>query len=107
MGAIKRTGSIPTESELIMTAGRVFLISAPMVGSRLTNQISPRFGLAANEVSTAHASYFGIAGIAIKQFLSLFTQDSAAFSQRHAHEGRTIRLKWNNLFCSFTNRCSL
>ena len=49
-----------------MTAGRVFLISAPMVGSRLTNQISLRFGLAANEVSASHAGYFGIVSIAIK-----------------------------------------
>jgi hypothetical protein len=82
-----------------MTAGRVFLISAPMVGSRLTNQISPRFGLAANEISTAHASYFGIAGIAIKQLPSLFTQNSAAFRQLQAHEGGTIRLTRCNLFC--------
>jgi hypothetical protein len=37
-------GSFPTESELITTAGRNFLISAPTVGSELTNQISPRFG---------------------------------------------------------------
>ena len=64
MGAIRRTEVCRQNQELIMTAGRVFFISAPMVGSRFTNQISPRFGLAANEISAAHASYFAIAGVA-------------------------------------------
>jgi hypothetical protein len=68
---------------------------------------APRFGLTANEVSTAHAGCFSIAGIAIKQFSSLFTQYSSAFRQRHAHEGSTIRLMWSALFCSFANRCCL
>ncbi len=44
IGAISLIGSFPTESELMTTAGRTFLISAPTVGSKLTNQISPRFG---------------------------------------------------------------
>ena len=43
MGAISLIGSSPAESELMTTAGRTFLISAPTVGSKLTNQISPRF----------------------------------------------------------------
>ena len=45
MGAISLIGSFPTQSELMTTAGRTFLISAPTVGSKLTNQISPRFGI--------------------------------------------------------------
>ena len=44
IGAISFTGNRPTASELTTTAGRVFLISAPTVGSKLTIQISPRFG---------------------------------------------------------------
>ena len=44
IGAISLIGSFPTQSELMTTAGRTFLISAPTVGSKLTNQISPRFG---------------------------------------------------------------
>ncbi len=37
-------GRRPTASELMTTAGRVFLISAPTVVSKLTSRISPRFG---------------------------------------------------------------
>src|SRR4051794_31808378 len=43
-GATSLIGRRPTESELITTAGRVFLISAPSVGSKQTSQISPRLG---------------------------------------------------------------
>src|SRR2546422_10680603 len=35
------SGRIPTSSSLTITAGRVFLISAPAVGSRFMSQISP------------------------------------------------------------------
>src|SRR5438067_1830790 len=45
MGAINFIGKRPTPSELSTTAGRVSLISDPMVGSRLTSQTSPRLGL--------------------------------------------------------------
>jgi hypothetical protein len=38
-------GRRPTASELTTTAGRVFWISAPTVGSKLTSQISPRCGV--------------------------------------------------------------
>ena len=72
---------MPTESELIITAGRVFFISGPIVGSRLTSQISPRLGLAANEVSTTHTGDFAIAAIAIKEFSRLLAQNPAAFRQ--------------------------
>jgi hypothetical protein len=34
----------PTPSELTTIAGRIFLISAPTVGSKLANQTSPRLG---------------------------------------------------------------
>ena len=44
-GRNKLDGKRPTASELITTAGRVFLISIPMVGSKLMSQISPRFGV--------------------------------------------------------------
>lgn len=47
-------GSRPRESELITIAGRVLRIAAPTVGSKLTRQISPRFGKArsiVNEIS--------------------------------------------------------
>jgi hypothetical protein len=44
MGAINLIGSFPAASELIIIPGRVFLISAPIVGSKLISQISPRRG---------------------------------------------------------------
>ena len=59
MGAINLRGSRPSASELTITAGRVFCISEPTVGSRLTNQMSPRFGeggLVLNEVSTLESA---------------------------------------------------
>ena len=37
------SGSLPNAFEFTITAGLVFLISDPMVGSRLINQISLRF----------------------------------------------------------------
>lgn len=55
MGATNLRGSRPNASELTMTAGRIFCISEPTVGSRLISQISPRLGdgrLVLNEVST-------------------------------------------------------
>lgn len=44
MGAMSFMGKIPTASELIATAGRIFFISAPFDGSKFTNHISPRLG---------------------------------------------------------------
>jgi len=61
MGAINRRGSRPSASELTITAGRFFCISEPTVGSKLTSQISPRFGdggLVLNEVSTLEIASF-------------------------------------------------
>lgn len=40
-GTIIFKGSLPKESSFTIMAGRVFFISAPIVGSRLINQISP------------------------------------------------------------------
>lgn len=60
-GAINRRGRRPNASELTMTAGRVFFISEPTVGSKLTSQISPRLGeggLVLNEVSTLEIASF-------------------------------------------------
>ncbi len=45
MGATSFTGKIPMALELMITAGRFFLISAPTVGSKLTIHIWPRAGL--------------------------------------------------------------
>ena len=42
IGAMGFIGNRPTASELTTTAGLAFLISAPMVGSKLTTQISPQ-----------------------------------------------------------------
>src|SRR5947207_3413900 len=44
MGTTMRSGSRPTVSRLITTAGRTLPISAPTGGSKFTNQTSPRFG---------------------------------------------------------------
>ena len=41
-GTITLIGNMPMASELTTTAGRVFVISAPLVGSKLTSQMSPR-----------------------------------------------------------------
>jgi len=46
MGATNLIGRRPAASEPTTTAGRVFWISAPTVGSKLTSQISPRRGVA-------------------------------------------------------------
>ena len=46
MGATNLIGRRPTASEPTTTAGRVFWISVPTVGSKLTSQISPRRGVA-------------------------------------------------------------
>lgn len=43
-GTTSRTGKTPMASELMTTAGRVLSSSEPTTGSRLTRQISPRFG---------------------------------------------------------------
>jgi hypothetical protein len=43
MGAIVLNGKVPSSLLEIITAGLVFLISAPIVGSRLITQISLRF----------------------------------------------------------------
>src|SRR5882724_11694681 len=43
-GATNLMGRRPTASELTTTAGRVFWISVPTVGSKLTSQMSPRRG---------------------------------------------------------------
>jgi hypothetical protein len=40
IGTITLSGKMPILSSLTITAGRVLLISVPMVGSRRTNQIS-------------------------------------------------------------------
>src|SRR3972149_70187 len=42
-GTIILSGSLASASLLTITQGRIFLISAPLVGSRLTSQTSPRF----------------------------------------------------------------
>ena len=47
-------------SLLTMTAGRVFLISEPMDGSKFTHQISPRF-----MVDVAHKIFRPIQGVAL------------------------------------------
>src|SRR5262245_40207337 len=44
MGTTIFRRSFPTPSELMTTAGRVLLISCPLVGLRSMSQISPRFG---------------------------------------------------------------
>ena len=43
IGTTIRIGSVARASELAITAGRVFRIFEPTVGSRFTSQISPRF----------------------------------------------------------------
>lgn len=40
-------GSLPTAGMLITTAGRIFVISAPSLGSKRRFQISPRDGVLA------------------------------------------------------------
>lgn len=64
----------PIASELTTTAGRFFLISAPIVGSKLTSQTSPRFavaGLIVNYVSTTNFSGFRILLIICFKFAGL------------------------------------
>src|SRR4051812_11208160 len=46
-----RRGNLPIESRLITRAGRSLRISAPVAGSKLTNQISPRLTLSGGAVA--------------------------------------------------------
>src|SRR6266571_6038247 len=95
MGATNLTGSRPTPSELSTTAGRVFLISDPMVGSRLTSQISPRFGLRGLVLdNVATLPLFALlqllfALIVLNNFISLKSEYAAAFVNAQLHECAT------------------
>jgi hypothetical protein len=55
IGATSLMGNTPILFELMTTAGLIFLISVPRVGSKLTSQISPRCGefeLVINNISS-------------------------------------------------------
>ena len=78
----------PTASELSTTAGRTFLISAPMVGSKLTAQISPRLAIAVlvlDNVATLPMLTFGLFRLYIVGFsdlVGLLCHYSSAFFKR-------------------------
>lgn len=85
-GATNRMGNTPTASELTTTTGRVFRISAPIVGSRPTIQISPRLILI-HEVPCLPVLTFGRCLCVMgDHILGLFFHDPASFVQGQPHE---------------------
>src|SRR6266704_2629851 len=68
MGTITRSGKIPIASSLTMTAGRVFLISLPTVGSKLMSQTSPRL-IEILAVEDSEAGQFSLSGVIWEQCL--------------------------------------
>lgn len=81
IGATNLIGKCPTRSELITTAGRIFRISAPIVGSKFRSQTSPRRGLGGfvfNKVSPFKFAPFGIVLVIISHLLRLFSQQAAS-----------------------------
>src|SRR3989304_9502510 len=82
-------GRIPIASELTMTAGRFFLISAPIVGSRLTSHTSPRFGsaeLLVNYVATPNTLCFRILPIIGFEFAGLFREQLPSLFPRQFYK---------------------
>ncbi len=73
IGATNRKGRLRKEFELITTTGRIFAISAPLVGFKSTNQISPRNGegLIFDEVTAAYILVF----IVLRKFLCLLFEN--------------------------------
>ena len=90
-------GSRPTASELSTSAGRVFLISAPIVGSKLTSQISPRRGvrgLVFDNVATLPlfaTGLFVFHFVKLGSFLRLPRKYSPSLLHRKLHEGSAVR----------------
>ena len=77
-GATSLMGSIPIALELITTAGLVFLISLPIVGSKLTNQFSPLLGsffLVINDISSHQFPPLSRILIVFGYFLGLGSQN--------------------------------
>ena len=75
IGATSLIGKRPVASELITTAGRIFRISEPIVGSKFISQISPRRGLGGfvfNKISPFKFTPFRIVLVVIGHLLRLF-----------------------------------
>lgn len=75
IGATSLIGRRPIASELITTAGRIFRISEPIVGSKFISQTSPRRGLGGfvfNKISPFKFTPFRIVLIVIGHLFRLF-----------------------------------
>ena len=84
-------GSRPTASELTTRAGRVLWISVPMVGSRFTNQISPRVGetLLVDKIPSLPILSLLDLGrrlVVVRHFFRLIRHAPASFLKRQPHE---------------------
>src|SRR4030095_11747723 len=94
MGVTSLIGRRPTASELITTAGRVFLISAPTVGSRFTSQTSPRRGgLVLDNVTTLPEFAFlpvGFEFVFSDYCFGLFREYSAPLLDGEFQEGESV-----------------
>ncbi len=83
IGAINFIGRMPTASEFTTTAGRFFLIYAPIVGSKLTSQTSPRLGkcLILNYVPALQLLSIRILPVICYHLFCLFCHYSTTFLQ--------------------------
>ena len=75
IGATSLIGRRPVPSELITTAGRIFRISEPIVGSKFISQTSPRRGLGAvvfNKIAPFKFTPFRIVLVVISHLFRLF-----------------------------------
>src|SRR5438132_11090073 len=88
---------MPTASALMTTAGRVFWSSAPIVGSRLISQISPRRGLivvgrlgVGDDVIGVQILPIAIGFIVGCKLRGLLSHDASALLERQGQKGPTL-----------------
>src|SRR5437867_778669 len=96
MGATNFIGKRPTASELRTNAGRVFLISDPIVGSKVTRQISPRLGLGGLVVDNVATlplltlGQFWICLVKLCYLVGLTSEDLTPLGNRQSHESPAL-----------------
>jgi hypothetical protein len=90
-------GRRPTASELTITAGLVFLISVPTVGSRFTSHTSPRIGEETLEFGNISSlpglSFlrFYVVNVMRYQVVGMLRQYPTALVNRQLHKRKPIR----------------
>ncbi|OAD19931.1 hypothetical protein THIOM_004393 [Candidatus Thiomargarita nelsonii] len=92
MGATNLIGNTPMALELMTTTGRVLRISAPRVGSRFTNQISPRLASFINKISCLpFLAFYCCSFVVCYHLFGLLCQYLMPLVQLHPHEFKLRR----------------